>query len=130
MRAMAGLPARKSGCGYGTVRVTPRGTLQPCVYWPGLGDPMRLLVEQGREVMETAPFRAARSLPAACEPCAHVDTCHGGCAGRRRLHYKLNEPDFYCPIVRGESKPLNVRIAPPRDLPKSESACTTIVIAR
>jgi hypothetical protein len=46
------------------------------------------------------------------------------------LHHQLAEPDFYCPIVRGESKPLRVTLAPPRDLPKSESACTTIVMAR
>lgn len=130
VRAMAGLPPRKSGCGYGTVRVTPRGTIQPCVYWPGTGDPLSLLLEQGREVVQTAPFREARSLPAACEPCAHVEACHGGCAGRRRLHHKLNEPDFYCPIVRRESRPLTVTMAPPRNLPKSESACTTIVMAR
>jgi len=38
VRALAGLPPRtSSGCGRGTVRVTPRGTTQPCVYWPGGG---------------------------------------------------------------------------------------------
>ncbi len=46
------------------------------------------------------------------------------------MHHELAKPDFYCPIVRGESKPLRVTMAPHRDLPKSESACTTIVIAR
>ena len=35
VRAMAGLPARRGGCGVATVRVTPRATVQPCVYWPG-----------------------------------------------------------------------------------------------
>jgi radical SAM protein with 4Fe4S-binding SPASM domain len=130
IRAMAGLPARKGGCGCGTVRVTPRGTVQPCVYWPGEGDPMSLLVEMGPAVIETQPFQAARSLPIACETCAHVDACHGGCAGRRKLHHELAEPDSYCPIVRGETKPLSVTMAQHRDLPKSESACTTIVMAR
>ncbi len=130
VRAMAGLPARKGGCGGATVRVTPRGTVQPCVYWPGQGDPMSLLLELGAEIVDTEPFRDARSLPEACVPCAHVDACHGGCAGRRRLHHELAKPDFYCPIVRGESKPLTVTMAPHRELPKSESACTTIVMAR
>ena len=37
VRAMAGLPARQGGCGVATVRVTPRATVQPCVYWPGSG---------------------------------------------------------------------------------------------
>src|SRR5437660_11331494 len=36
VRAMAGLPPFRAGCGLSTVRVTPRGTTQPCVYWPGL----------------------------------------------------------------------------------------------
>jgi radical SAM protein with 4Fe4S-binding SPASM domain len=130
VRAMTGLPARKGGCGCGTVRVTPRGTVQPCVYWPGEGDSMSVLIEQGSEIIETQPFRDARSLPSACETCLHVDACYGGCAGRRRLDHGLGKPDFYCPIVRGETRPLTVTMAPHRDLPKSESACTTIVIAR
>ncbi|PYK08499.1 MAG: hypothetical protein DME65_13945 [Verrucomicrobia bacterium] len=29
-------------------------------------------------------LRAARMLPPACEPCEFRETCHGGCAGRRR----------------------------------------------
>src|SRR5947209_6448881 len=37
VRAMAGLPAHGGGCGVSTVRVTPRATTQPCVYWPGSG---------------------------------------------------------------------------------------------
>jgi radical SAM protein with 4Fe4S-binding SPASM domain len=130
VRAMAGLPARRGGCGVGTVRVTPRATVQPCVYWPGEGDPMQTLIDRGAGIIETQPFQDARSLPSACEGCAFVDSCHGGCAGRRRLHHELSKPDFYCPIVRGESKPLAVTMAPHRDMPKSESACTTIVMAR
>jgi len=53
-----------------------------------------------------------------------------GCAGRRRLQNALREPDSYCPIVRGKTEKLEVRMAPARELPKGESACTTIVIAR
>lgn len=130
VRAMAGLPPRRGGCGCSTVRVTPRGTVQPCVYWPGAGDPMTVLFDKGAEIVETSPFAAARSLPSACSTCAHVEACRGGCAGRRQLHNTLASPDFYCPIVRGESKPLQVTMAPHREMPKSESACTTIVIAR
>src|SRR5207249_1393983 len=36
VRAMAGLPPLHTGCGISTVRVTPRATTQPCVYWSGL----------------------------------------------------------------------------------------------
>jgi MoaA/NifB/PqqE/SkfB family radical SAM enzyme len=68
LRAFAGLPQRNGGCGVGTVRVTPRGTTQPCVYWPGPGGALEELLERGGAVLDTEPFRAARSLPKACEP--------------------------------------------------------------
>src|SRR5207248_6983826 len=85
LRAMAGLPRGEGGCGVATVRVTPRATVQPCVYWPGPGDPLAVLIDTGAKVIETPAFRAARTLPAACESCALRDACGGGCAGRRRL---------------------------------------------
>jgi radical SAM protein with 4Fe4S-binding SPASM domain len=130
VRAMAGLPPRQGGCGVATVRVTPRATVQPCVYWPGGGAPLDLLLGAGEAIVESAPFVAARSVPAACGACAHRATCGGGCAGRRRLMEALDEPDPYCPVVRGDDRRLSIRMAPQRDLPKLESACTTIVTAR
>ena len=130
VRAMAGLPPRRGGCGVGTVRVTPRATIQPCVYWPGVGAPLDLLLDVGSDVVNTAPFSNARSVPSACEGCAHLAACGGGCAGRRRLMGALGEPDPYCPIVRGDDRKLSIRMAAAREMPKLESACTTIVIAR
>jgi len=130
VRAMAGLPPRTGGCGVSTVRVTPRGTTQPCVYWPGTGGPLSELRQLGPKMTETTPFLEARSLPPACEACDFREACHGGCAGRRRLQDALLKPDFYCPITRGEVQKLNITMAPARDLPKGESSCTTIVMAR
>src|SRR5262245_28481225 len=130
VRAMAGLPARRGGCGVATVRVTPRATVQPCVYWPGGGAPLDLLLDLGSDITETAPFADARRLPAACASCSHVESCAGGCAGRRRLREALDAPDPYCPVVRGGDRKLEVRMAADRELPKLESACTTIVMAR
>ena len=130
VRALAGLPWLGGGCGAGTVRVTPRATTQPCVYWPGLGEPLSELIATGAEILDSNPFKQARTLPQACEPCEFRESCHGGCAGRRRLQGALLEPDFYCPIVRGESPSLPIRIAANRDLPKLSSSCTTVVIAR
>lgn len=130
VRAMAGLPPRVGGCGVSTVRVTPRATTQPCVYWPGAGEPLAVLLSIGSEVVETSPFVEARTVPDVCRSCAHLETCYGGCAGRRRIQNALQQPDFYCPIIRGETQNLEIQMAPAQDLPKAESACTTIVIAR
>jgi radical SAM protein with 4Fe4S-binding SPASM domain len=130
VRAMAGMPKRTGGCGVATIRVTPRGTTQPCVYWPGHGAPLEELLDGGAAILDSAPFRGARSLPPACAPCEFRETCGGGCAGRRRLRGALDEPDPYCPIVRGDRQRLELRFLPSRDLPKSESACTTIVMGR
>ncbi|MGC2551388.1 MAG: radical SAM protein [Candidatus Sulfotelmatobacter sp.] len=130
VRAMAGLPPVRGGCGVSTVRVTPRATTQPCVYWPGSGEPLSDLITMGLDILHSAPFDQARALPAACQPCEFRDSCHGGCAGRRRLQGALLEPDYYCPLVRGERRTLQVRMAATRDLPKLSSSCTTVVIAR
>jgi radical SAM protein with 4Fe4S-binding SPASM domain len=130
VRALAGLSPLAGGCGVGTVRVTPRATTQACVYWPGVGEPLSKLLDVGEEIVHTPHFVAARILPSACEPCEFRETCHGGCAGRRKLQGALDEPDMYCPIVRDERPRLDIRMAAARDLPKIGSACTTVVIAR
>jgi radical SAM protein with 4Fe4S-binding SPASM domain len=130
VRAMAGLPPRTGGCGVRTVRVTPRATTQPCVYWPGAGEPLALLVSLRSGVAETLPFVEARTAPEACRSCVYLESCYGGCAGRRRIQNALDQPDFYCPVVRGQLEKLEIRMAAARELPKGESSCTTIVIAR
>jgi radical SAM protein with 4Fe4S-binding SPASM domain len=130
VRAMAGLPPLDGGCGVGTVRVTPRATTQPCVYWTGSGEPLSDLLRAGSEILNSQPFKEARTLPDACQPCQFRASCNGGCAGRRRLQGALQQPDFYCPIIRGQRPPLEIRMAANRDLPKIGSSCTTVVIAR
>jgi len=130
VRAMAGLPLLKGGCGVSTVRVTSRATTQPCVYWPGPGEPLSELFSEGTSILNSASFEQARTIPDACQPCEFRDSCHGGCAGRRRLQGALLQPDYYCPIIRGERPRLDVRMAADRDLPKLSSSCTTVVIAR
>jgi radical SAM protein with 4Fe4S-binding SPASM domain len=130
VRAMAGLPPLRGGCGVSTVRVTPRATTQPCVYWPGSGESLSDLISMGLDILDSAPFNQARTLPDACQTCEFRDSCHGGCAGRRRLQGALLQPDCYCPIIRGERPRLEIRMAANRDLPKLRSSCTTVVIAR
>jgi radical SAM protein with 4Fe4S-binding SPASM domain len=130
VRAMAGLPPLPGGCGVSTVRVTPRGTTQPCVYWSGSGEPLSDLISAGVNILNSTPFEQARTLPQVCNACEFRESCHGGCAGRRRLQGALLEPDSYCPIIRGQRPTLRIRMAANRDLPKLNSSCTTVVIAR
>jgi radical SAM protein with 4Fe4S-binding SPASM domain len=130
VRAMAGLLPLRCGCGVSTVRVTPRATTQPCVYWPGSGAPLTDLIDSGADILNSTPFEQARILPQTCNQCEFRESCHGGCAGRRRLQNSLLQPDCYCPIIRGERPQLEIRMASNRELPKLSSSCTTIVIAR
>src|SRR5581483_1427918 len=127
VRAKAGLPPLHGGCGVSTIRVTPRASTQPCVYWPGAGEPLSDLMSLGVDILNSTPFEQARTLPQPCTGCEFRATCHGGCAGRRRLQGALLQPDFYCPIVRGERPTLQVHMAANRDLPKLSSSCTTVV---
>lgn len=130
VRAMAGLPPRQGGCGVATIRVTPRARVQPCVYWPGTGAPLDLLLDLGEEILAADAFVDARSIPNACSTCEYLESCRGGCAGRRRLLDQLDQPDPYCPIIRGERRPFEITLAEGRTLAKSDSACTTVVMAR
>jgi len=130
VRAIAGFPPPGGGCGVSTVRVTPRATVQPCVYWPGPGAALAGLTAGGLQILDSPAFEQARTIPEACRPCEFRESCRGGCAGRRRLQGALLEPDSYCPIVRGDAPKLPIRMAAGRDLPKLNSSCTTVVIAR
>src|SRR6267142_2148433 len=69
VRAMAGLPPLRAGCGVSTVRVTPRATTQPCVYWPGSGEPLSDLSSAGVNILSSTPFEQARTLPQLCNQC-------------------------------------------------------------
>jgi radical SAM protein with 4Fe4S-binding SPASM domain len=125
------------GCGKGTIRVTAKRRVLPCVYWPGpqgpaplaAGPPLRQLVADGPAITESSEWQRIRTVPAACRGCGFVDTCRGGCASRRALRGRLDEPDEYCPVIRGDTVTLAWARAAGRDLPKAGSACTTIVTA-
>lgn len=114
------------GCGRTTVRVAPDGRILPCTYWPesrlGLAD----LTSLGEAIIETPEFLAARQVPAACAGCP----CRGGCAGRRAVTGKLDEPDPYCPFARGDRIAIAWEATRAADVPKLGSACTTLVSAR
>jgi radical SAM protein with 4Fe4S-binding SPASM domain len=118
------------GCGRTTVRVTPRAEVLPCVYWPHRALTLADLERWGAAIPSSAAFQAVLTVPAACRGCAYVETCGGGCASRRALRGRLDEPDEYCPIARGETIALDYQATASAELPKVGSACTTIVQAR
>ena len=71
VRAMAGLPPQQEGCGFSTVRVTPRATTQPCVYWPGPGEPLSGLLSMGVDILQLRPLRASPH-PSRRVPCLRI----------------------------------------------------------
>ena len=129
VRAFLGLGGSRGGCGVETVRLSPRGEVLPCVYWPDKTLRLADLERLGQNIVHSLPFQQTSAIPEFCRACEFVDTCAGGCAGRRKLAGRLDQPDMYCPFIRGETVNLSYRMAESKDLPKSSSACTTIVCA-
>jgi radical SAM protein with 4Fe4S-binding SPASM domain len=118
-----------SPCGRKSIRFTPQGYITPCVYWPKpalLLDDLKGLTAE--EILQSDQFCQARVVPEECHECPHVATCGGGCASRRILLGDLDEPDIYCPLVRGESMELSFSRAPEKELPRGSNVCTTIIV--
>jgi len=132
LNAMLGAPFPiGSGCGRQTVRVTPRGDVIPCVYWGKSELRLSDLATRGvAGVLASPQFERVRALPDACRGCVFVDVCHGGCAGRRELAGGVEQPDPYCPLMRGERVALEWVPAERRELLKTGSACTTVLAPR
>jgi len=127
VRAVLGLGPVRGGCGRATVRVTPRGEVLPCVYWPKrlltLGDLERL----GAAVTESPAFTELGTVPDFCGGCRFVDSCRGGCPSRRLARGGLDRPDEFCPFVHGRPVPTLVpRPVGNGDFPKAASACTAV----
>jgi MoaA/NifB/PqqE/SkfB family radical SAM enzyme len=110
-------------CGHESVRITPKGYVTPCVYWPEETLSIEDLCRLGECVLQTRAFRRASALPPSAADCP----CRGGCAGRRALLGELDRHDLYCPWVRGDSRCLDYEPAAERDLVRARNYCTTIV---
>jgi radical SAM protein with 4Fe4S-binding SPASM domain len=117
-----------SPCGATSIRISPRGEVTPCPYWPEKSLKLHDLAEQGGEVTKSVEFTSTRLVPDACRGCRLVESCGGGCASRRALRGDLNVPDEYCPVIRGEEIALPFTLANPEDLPKVGNACSTAVL--
>lgn len=129
VNAIMGLnTTRGCPCGTTSIRVTPRKTVTPCPYWPGEALTLADLRTLGGAVTTSPAFAQTRIVPDACQGCAYVTSCGGGCASRRALRGTLNQPDEYCPVVRGDVVDLPFTLANPEDLPKVGNACSTAVL--
>ena len=129
LNAMLGAPFKHgTGCGRRTVRVSPRADIIPCVYWGRSDVRIQDLPALGAEgVLGSPEFARVRTVPEVCRGCAFVDTCQGGCAGRRELAGGVERADPYCPLIRGKTVDLEWTPAERRELLKTGSACTTVL---
>ena len=114
-------------CGGSSIRITPDRRLKPCVYWPESDLTIEDLVEKGEAVFQTPLFNDTHNTPQFCLSCEYVSSCGGGCAARRVLRGHSNEPDEYCPVVRGKKPRLNAHLSSAKRPLRTGSICTTIV---
>ena len=117
-------------CGGRSMRVTPDRQLKACVYWPDSDLTIEDLAEQKEAVFESPYFRQTHQTPPFCEKCEHVQNCGGGCAARRKLRNRFDEPDEFCPIFKGKRINLNAQLSSAAKPIRTGSICTTIVRAR
>jgi radical SAM protein with 4Fe4S-binding SPASM domain len=131
VRAILGFEAASGGCGKGTIRVTPKGEVLPCVYWPKRKLGLAELEDCGGGIVDSPAFRELDQLPQFCINCRFVESCHGGCPSRRLLRGGLNLPDEFCPFAAGKPLPAFASQAGSlRQFPKAGSACTTVFSAQ
>jgi radical SAM protein with 4Fe4S-binding SPASM domain len=114
-------------CGGSSIRITPDRRLKPCVYWPTSDLTIEDLVEKKEAVFQTPLFKNTHNTPQFCLSCEYVRSCGGGCAARRLLRGRPNEPDEYCPVVRGKKTQLHSQLSPAERPLRTGSICTTIV---
>jgi radical SAM protein with 4Fe4S-binding SPASM domain len=131
VRALLGFETASGGCGKDTIRVTPKGDVLPCVYWPKRSLSLAELEKSGAEIVDSPTFLELGRIPQFCRDCRFVESCRGGCPSRRILRGGLNLPDEFCPFVAGKPVPSFARRAGSvRQFPKAGSACTTVFSAR
>jgi radical SAM protein with 4Fe4S-binding SPASM domain len=135
VNAIMGLETtRGNPCGQRSIRALPAGTISPCPYWPAAAGRVSHLADPEKNIWDQREFEKSRHLPRTCEPCRFAESCAGGCASRRALRNRLDEPDEYCPVVRGGEEEvrriqemLRYTLSDPEDVPKAGNACTTVI---
>jgi radical SAM protein with 4Fe4S-binding SPASM domain len=114
-------------CGGSSIRITPDRRLKPCVYWPASDLTIEDLVQKKEAVFQTPLFNDTHTTPRFCLSCEYVKSCGGGCAARRVLRGRPDEPDEYCPVVRGQEISLQSKSSTAERPLRTGSICTTIV---
>ncbi|MGD2015871.1 MAG: radical SAM protein [Desulfobacterales bacterium] len=114
-------------CGGHSMRITPDGKLKACVYWPESDLTIDDLVDKKEAVVDSPLFKQTHFIPKFCQDCEHVGNCGGGCAARRKLRNRFQEPDEYCPIYQGKTIQLRGQPSSAAKPLRSGSICTTIV---
>jgi len=129
LRAALGIPPTPgAGCGSGTVRITPHGQVQACVYQRESSLQLGDLADLGLGILSTRAFARHHAVPQVCRSCPQVATCGGGCTSRRSLAGDVNAPDPFCPFAAGQAPPKlgECVTAAGATLAKASSACTTV----
>ena len=116
-------------CGGHSMRVTPDGHLKACVYWPESDLTIADLVQEKEAVFDSPYFQQTHQTPQFCLTCEHVDNCGGGCAARRKLRNRFDEPDEFCPIFRNKPIRLTGRLSSATKPTRTGTICTTIIKA-
>jgi len=114
-------------CGGRSMRVTPDRKLKACVYWPESELTIEDLVRKKETVFDTPLFQQTHRVPPFCADCEHLHNCGGGCAARRKLRRRFDEPDEFCPLYRQKNIRLQGRSSSAAKPLRSGSICTTIV---
>jgi radical SAM protein with 4Fe4S-binding SPASM domain len=114
-------------CGGDSMRITPDGKIKACVYWPESNLTIDDLVDKKEAIVESPLFKETHFTPKFCLDCEHVANCGGGCAARRKLRGRFEEPDEYCPIYQGKTIQLKGHQSSAAKPLRTGSICTTIV---
>lgn len=114
-------------CGGKSMRMTPDRKLKACVYWPESDLSIDDLAEKKGAIFKSPLFKQTHRTPQFCMNCEHVRNCGGGCASRRKLRRRFEEPDEYCPIYRGKTIELKGQQSSVAKPLRTGSICTTIV---
>jgi mycofactocin biosynthetic radical S-adenosylmethionine protein MftC len=86
-------------CGSGSLRISPDGEVNGCVYVRGSGVLVEDLLRDPSLIGKVRAVQSSAPVPEACAGCAHLPVCRGGCFGRR-FYTGLDQRDEFCFVGR------------------------------